>query len=241
MSFLASALQTDLEFLVDDENSQRYNFVSDYGPAINSGIRFVISAFDTAFERNLLSPTVLSELLKITTFPFIYYLAEDTGVVQIDLVTQIDNIWRIVGLDPEPIVGPDPFPYISSKGSWAKYVPIHDFGNVFEDPFSGGHANTPIDLKKYIYTTVHTNTQTSPISINLILKPKPPGRVAIAFLEKPEIVDSEANKILLPMSVYQIILMKAYQYLMIQGGQEVISNLQVSEKNIQELIGLFKK
>jgi hypothetical protein len=35
--------------------------------------------------------------------------------------------------------------------------------------------------------------------------------------------------------------MKAYQYLMIQGGQEVISNLQVSEKNIQELIGLFKK
>jgi hypothetical protein len=115
MSFLASALQTDLEFLVDDENSQRYNFVSDYGPAINSGIRFVISAFDTAFERNLLSPTVLSELLKITTFPFIYYLAEDTGVVQIDLVTKIDNIWRIVGLDPEPIVGPDPFPYISSK------------------------------------------------------------------------------------------------------------------------------
>lgn len=230
---LASDLQTDLEFLVDDENSARYSFVKDYQPAINAAVRYIMSAFDKAFDRGVLSPTVFAELLfgeKVTP-------TNITGISASKLVATVSGIWRLVGVDPVPIT--ETADYIGPSRSMAKYIPFDQWGNVEEDPFEAG-STQPADLAQYSYTHINIVDPGGTPVRHIIVRPQLPGDGVIVYLKTPTKVVATGTLFEFPYVLYQPVLMKAYQYMMIQGGGEAQAAWQISDKDVQELISLFR-
>ena len=230
---LASDLVTDLEFLIDDENSDRYSFANDYQPAINSAVRYIMSAFDKAFERGSLSPTVFGELLfgeKITP-------AAISGLDASKLIVTVTSMWRLVGIDPAPIF--ETADYIGPTRSIATQLSFDMAGNAEEDPFEAG-ATQPTDLAQYSYTSMNiVDPGGTPIR-HLILRPAAAGDVAVVYLRVPTKVIATDTQFEFPYALYQPVLMKAYQYMLFQGGKQPLQNMQVSDKEVQELVALFR-
>jgi hypothetical protein len=236
---LASDLVADLKFLVDDENSDRYSFDNDYKPAINLAVRYIMSAFDKAFERGSLSPSVFSELL----------YAQITSVAAIPLVDGVkvaltnplfvnEQLWRVVGVDPVPIVsGTD---YVMAGARLAKFLPILDSGEVNNDPFAEGHTDAPADLDTYFYTQINTISFDTTPAQYLIVRPAPPGSVAVIVLRNPTKVTLTTTNVEFPYVLYQPLLMKAYKYMMVQAGSQPLANMQLSDQEVQELVALFR-
>jgi len=238
MSFLASSIQSDLEFMVDDENSSRYNFAADYVHAINAGIKHVVAILDSAFEQKLLSPTILGELMSYRSYSYV----TKSDVAHITVTTDVATyIWRIIGIDPEPVLEETtPFEYMTSIGAWATFIPFNEWGNSFEDPFSPGASGIAADLKRFAYTQVYIEEETTYV-LQLLLKPKPTAtKVGILMLLNPVVVTATGDIIKLPLSVHQIVTNKAYEYLMRQAGPEAQALIQVSDKEVKELVSLFK-
>jgi len=236
---LAADLQADLKFLVDDENSDRYDFDNDYKPAINAAVRYIMSAFDKAFDRGSLSPFIFSELLYGKIYTPTAISEEDASKVVITTLISGGTVWRIVGIDPAPVV--DGTDYIMPGCRLAKWLSFDEWGGPTEDPFEAGYTGQADDVAQYSYTNFNTITPETAVQ-HLIIRPKPDGDIAIIHLRIPSlIVDEEtANFTELPYVLHQPVLMKAYQYMMIQAGKEAVTALQVSDKDVQELIGLFK-
>ena len=226
---LASAIVADLEFLVDDENSDRYDFDKDYKPAINAAARYIMSAFDQAFERGILSPTVFGELLfgeKITP----------TTVIGLDaskVIVTPASIWRLVGVDPFPIFATND--YVGPSKGLAKYLTFDKASNPEEDPFEAGSPQST-DVAQYSFTSIHTDASDS----NLIVRPELDGDCAVVYLKIPTVVTITSSEIEFPYALYQPLLMKAYQYLMIQAGSEAQLQLQISDKDVKELVALLR-
>ena len=230
---LASDLQTDLEFLVDDENSARYDFANDYQPAINAAVRYIMSAFDKAFDEGTLSPTVFAELL----FGDIITPTSITGISASKLVVTVSGIWRLVGVDPVPIV--ESTDYIAPAKGMAKFMPFDQWGNVEEDPFEAG-STQPADLTQYSYTQINIVDPGGTPARHIIVRPAIPGNGAVVYLRTPTKVIATDTEFEFPYVLYQPVLMKAYQYLMIQGGPEAQAAWQISDKDVKELVALFR-
>lgn len=236
---LASDLQADLQFLVDDENSDRYDFDNDYKPAINAAVRYTMSAFDKAFERGSLSPIIFSELL----YGLIFSPTAMPGVeaVKISLTNPLyvgERLWRLVGVDPAPVVSLSN--YVMAGARLAKFIPIIDSGGANEDPFEPGYAGVAADLNAYSYTHVNTiDPEGTPVQY-LVVRPKPPGDVAVIHLRTPAKVIATDTEVEFPYVLYQPVLMKAYQYMLFQAGKQPMQNMQVSDKEVQELASLFR-
>lgn len=230
---LASDLVTDLQFLIDDENSDRYDFDNDYKPAINLAVRYIMSAFDQAFERGSLSPTVFGELLfgeKITPTAI-------TGLEACKLVVTVTTMWRVVGVDPAPIF--ETADYIGPAKSIATYLPFNMAGNVEEDPFEAG-AIQSTDLTRYSFTSMNIIDPTGTPIRHLILRPGVTTDCAVVYLKTPTKVIATGTSFEFPYVLYQPVLMKAYQYMLFQAGKQPLQNMQVSDKEVQELVALFR-
>ncbi len=229
---LASDLQADLDFLVDDENSDRYDFDNDHKPAINAAVRYIMSAFDKAFERGTLSPTVFGELLfgeKITPTAI-------TGLDASKLVVTVTTMWRLVGIDPAPIF--ETADYIGPAKSFATYLPFNMAGNPEEDPFEAG-STQPADLAQYSYTSMNIVDPSGTPVRHFILRPGVTEDCAVVYLRQPTKVVATGTSFEFPYALYQPVLMKAYQYMMIQAGKQPFQNMQVTDKDVQELVSLF--
>lgn len=229
---LASDLVADLKFLIDDENSDRYDFDNDYKPAINAAVRYIMSAFDKSFERGSLSPTVFGELLfgeKITPTAI-------TGLDASKLIVTVTSMWRLVGVDPSPIF--ETANYIGPSKSIATHLAFDMAGNAEEDPFEDG-ATQPTDLSQYSYTSMNVIDPTGTPARHLILRPAALGDVAVVYLRTPTKVIATSTEFEFPYVLYQPVLMKAYQYMLFQGGKQPLQNMQVSDKDVQELASLF--
>lgn len=238
---LASDLVADLEFLVDDENSERYSFASDYEPALNMAVRYIMSAFDRAFDRGVLSPSIFNELL--TGLLFAPTQIADEDAVRIGLTSGLmvtEKLWRLVGVDPTPVID-GTSDYIMPGARLAKFVPLINSGGVNEDPFAAGYAAQAEDLESFTYTQITTVDPDGTPSQYLVIRPTPTAtKVGIIHLRTPETIIATTTKVEFPPVLHQPVVMKAYQYLMIQAGREAVTALQISDKDVQELIGLFR-
>lgn len=236
---LASDVVADLKFLIDDENSARYDFTNDYMPAINAAVRYIMSAFDKAFERGSLSPIIFSELLYGLVFA--PTAMPNVEAVKISLVNPLyigERLWRLVGVDPVPVVsGSD---YVMAGARLAKFIPLIDSGGANDDPFEPGYADVAADINSYSYTHVNTiDPEGTPIQY-LVVRPAPPGSVGVIHLRTPNKVIATDTEFEFPYVLYQPVLMKAYQYMIFQGGKQPLQNMQVSDKDVQELVSLFR-
>jgi len=235
---LASDLIADIEFLVDDENSERYDFASDYKPALNMAVRYIMSAFNKAFDRGVLAPTIFNELFTGTIFTPTAITSKDA--VKIDITSGLittEKLWRLVGVDPAPVVsGTD---YVMAGIRLAKFVPFINSGGVNEDPFAAGYASQAEDLESFTYTHINTITPDATPAQYLIVRPAPAGDVGIIHLRTPTEIIATSTEVEFPPVLHQPVVMKAYQYLMIQAGREAVAGIQVSDKDVKELIALF--
>lgn len=236
---LASDLVADLQFLVDDENSQRYNFENDYKPSINLAVRYIMSAFDKAFERGSLSPTIFNELL----YGLIFSPTAMPGVeaVKVSLTNPLINsetLWRLVGVDPAPVVsGSD---YVMAGARLAKFIPFIDSGGANEDPFEPGYAGQAADLNAFSFTNINTiDPEGTPVQY-LVVRPAPAGDVGVIHLRTPTKVTLTTTEVEFPYVLYQPVLLKAYQYMLFQAGKQPMQNIQASDKDVQELVTLFQ-
>ena len=235
---LASDLQADLQFLIDDENSDRYDFDNDYKPAINLAVRYIMSAFDKAFERGSLSPTIFNELLTGLIFSTGTVLGEDA--VKIGLTSSLivtEKLWRIVGVDPTPIVSGSE--YVMAGARLAKFIPLIDSGGANEDPFEPGYSGVSDDLNAYSFTHINTIDPDGGAAQYLVVRPAPPGDVGVIHLRTPSKVTAVDSTVEFPYALYQPVLMKAYQYMLFQAGKQPMQNIQVSDKEVKELVSIF--
>jgi hypothetical protein len=230
---LASDLVADLEALLDDENSERYSFDNDYKPALNGAVRYIMSAFDRAFDQGVLSPFIFNELLfgqKLTATPV---TNEDASKFTVpDTV-----VWRTVGVDPAPVMDTDD--YVMPGARLAKFVTIDNWGQAVDDPFAAGRGDVSDDLKLFAYTQFNYLDPGGTPTKQLVVRPKPVGDVALIYLRVPTKITLTSTTVEFPYVLYQALLMKAYQYVMVQAGREGAAALQISDKDVQELVALF--
>lgn len=239
MSILASAIQSDLEFLLDDQNSERYDFDNDYKPAINAAVRYIVSAFDQAFERGLLSPTVFGELLVVENRTLVIDVsAPNTSLIVV--TSSLATIWRLVGIDPTPLKAAGNSAYLSSSGKWATYVPMDEWGESQVDPFAAG-SSQGADMQQYRYTKIMTIADESPEVIRIMIEPRPPAGVALIYLRTPTVISVVGDSVEIPYVLYQPLLMTAYRYLMVQAGKEADFSVGISDKEVKELVSLFSR
>lgn len=238
---LASDLQTDLDFLLDDENSERYSFANDHQPAINAAVRYIMSAFDQAFDRGVLAPTIFSELL----YGLLFTPTSMPGVdaVKVALTNPLftgERLWRLVGVDPAPVIS-GTTDYVMAGTRLAKFIPFIDSGGVNDDPFEPGYTGVAADINMYSYTHINTIDPDGTPAQYLVIRPAPvAAKVGVIHLRTPAIVTTEESEVEFPYVLYQPVLMKAYQYIMIQGGPQAQAAWQISDKDVQELVSLFR-
>ncbi len=232
---LASDLIADIEFLVDDENSERYDFASDYQPALNMAVRYIMSAFDKAFDRGVLSPSVFTELLfgeKVTPVA----ITDEDAVRAV--VPTVASMWRLVAVDPAPKMDSDD--YIMPTTRLAKFVSFDNSGGPTEDPFAVGYTDAATDVANFSYSQFNIIDPSGTPVRYVVIRPAPTGDIAFIYLMVPTKIIATNTTIEFPYILHQPLVMKAYQYMMIQAGREAITALQISDKDVQELIGLFK-
>jgi len=236
MSFTAQVVVDTLEFMLDDKNSERYDFDNDYIYAINAALLFTVAAFDMAFERGLVSPFILTELLNLK----IYTSVAKTGLSQVDITTDVDDIWRIAGVDIKPEVeGSSPELYSYSTKNWARRVPWDVWNASVDNPFAAGYAGLPTDLSQHAYTTPITLEDAKQY---LLIRPALTSpKVAVMYLKRFADVSLVTSVIPLAPTVQQFVADKAYQYMTVQMGKEAQYNYQVSENDIQQLLLMLKR
>lgn len=237
MSFTAQVVVDTLEFMLDDKNSERYDFDSDYIYAINAALLFTVAAFDMAFERGLVSPFILTELLNLK----IYTSTAKVGLSQIDITTDVDDIWRIAGVDIKPSTeGTSPELYSYSTKNWARRVPWDVWNASVDNPFAAGYAGLPADLEQHAYTTPVTKEDALQY---LFIRPalETGAKVAVMYLKRFTDVSLVTSTIPLAPTVQQFVADKAYQYMTVQMGKEAQYNYQVSENDIQQLLLMLKR
>jgi hypothetical protein len=237
---LASALVSDLEFLVDDENSERYSFANDYMPALNMAVRYIMSAFDKAFERGVLAPSIFNELLTAVLVSPTAIPNEDAVKLALTSVFIVqEKLWRIVGVDPDPVIS-GTTDYVTAGARLAKFIPLINSGGATEDPFAPGYAGLASDLDLFTYTQINTIDPDGGAAQYLVVRPAPTNtKVGIIHLRTPTKISAVDSEVEFPPVLHQPVVMKAYQYLMIQAGREASTALQVSDKDVKELTALF--
>jgi hypothetical protein len=148
-----------------------------------------------------------------------------------------ETLWRLVAVDPTPVVsGTD---YVMAGARLAKFIPFIDSGGANEDPFEPGYAGVASDINAYSFTNINTiDPDGTPVQY-LVVRPAPEGDVGVIHLRTPTKVIATSTEFEFPYVLYQPVLMKAYQYMLFQGGKQPLQNIQVSDKEVQELASLF--
>ena len=187
-----------MKFELDSEGSDRYLFDTDFKPAINSAIKWLVFVFNRAFEGNKFSGENLRDLIKTRI-----WVANSFSRVQFDETAVGDELWSYLGVHPEPTVYPNdvapPQPnaytstfipslsYISSDYS-AKKLSVEKWNenkkNVFE---AGNTIITTGDFKSYAYLTdVNYSSSNYLQDKEIEIRPSVGGQfVGITYLKVP--------------------------------------------------------
>lgn len=138
---LASDVFTDVKSFLDDDSSGRYDATLDLVPAINKAILYLITLFNTAFDAKKITPESLRELVYTKILP-----VTGTTTKKVDVTNITDNLWSILGVDPDPVVTtitPTP-PAVAydilneTRNRFAKRMTLEEWNDALADPFSAG-------------------------------------------------------------------------------------------------------
>lgn len=219
--------------ILDDEGSQRYLFDQDHRPAINHALDTIVSAVNSLFAENKLSPENLRELNYTRVWN-----ANEHGRVYMNPAALGHSVWTVLGVYPEPVlnvtpnvlglsaaisvyrnsVTPKELPFAAKRltqEQWSKGK-----RNIFT-PGSDYFSDT--NLKEYAYLdhSNYTSTTYQPGGAEITIRPVPPAPnrwVAIAYLAVPARVQTINDNIAFPASMLHLIVQMSLRYTAYKQG-----------------------
>jgi len=237
--------------MLDAENSDRYLYEQDYRPAINSAIQYVVSAFNSAFEQNKLSPESLKELVRTRVWQ-----ASTYSRVAFDATIVGDNLWSVLAVYPKCTTIPTS-PTIAAAADESVYrsdVSFRDSNYSCHrmtsegwtqrnlNPFvPGSSLITCDDLVTYAYLDPCDYTGGYTLTNNEFefeISPSVAGElVAIRYLKLPVETTAIGDTIEFPQSLTNMIVDKTLYYISVKQGE--IPLYTATERELNNLINLM--
>lgn len=241
MSIPASTVFSRVRSALDDDNSERYTETDDLVPAINSAIDYIKTVFTAAFEMKKLHPFVLSELTSVWIFD--PDVVGDTANIDLDSYGSHDfndEVWSIVGVDPNPTVTGSPEVLDESINRFATRIPYDKWNISQDDPFAAGYPNVPSDFLTVCYTGPGNYFNDG--SPYLLLRPGTEfaavgDRVAVWVLLNHTEITAGTGVVQFPSNVIPLIEQKMIQYITYQSADDRL--FKITDKEVKELIQLM--
>jgi len=240
-----------LESVLDAESSDRYTFVRDYKPAINSAIEWLQAVFNKAFADKKLSEEDLKELIKVVVF-------QTSQFSRINLDQIDDSIWSLMRINPEPVLYPanptittssspetslwrPDLSYVKSKYS-CKLLSLEQWEDNVDNIFEAGNERLLNSFKSYAYLNFASYASSAYNVPNPEIEIRPEvinEFVAVTYLKYPTLITSETDNIEFPKSLTNLVWEKAANFISYKQGDQ--TNLYtVTDRDINILVGQMK-
>jgi len=236
---------------LDAEGSDRYTFIRDYKPAINSAVEWMQAVFNQAFGEKKLSEENLRDLVKVAVFQ-----ASEYSRVNTDLLT--DSIWTILRVNAEPVLNidnptlipttspeqsfyRDDLSYISSDKKKKKKLTLEQWENNVKNIFEAGNTTLLNDFKQYAYLNFADYQSNSYNAGGPELEIRPSiakSFVGITYLKYPTPIQASTDDIEFPKVLINLVVQKALNFISIKQGDQ--TNLYgVTQQDVATLVQLM--
>lgn len=248
----SNALDKDIRFALDAENDDHYGEMEDIVPAINLSKNWVVSIINATLGSKKASEEILGELHESK----IIRVSENSRF-RSELLAP--DLWTITAIYPKPETGsngtatptltPDDYQSYEMAGLFfidgdksCERLSIEEWGENKNNPLASGYDGDQLceELKSYAYLnpiTYNTSEGSPQVSKEITIRPKLDKEyVAVFFVRTPaDITALGDDDINLPMSVYNLVVSKALQYISFKQGDR--TNLfSVTDNDIKVLI-----
>lgn len=239
---------------LDAENSDRYLFDQDFKPAINHGIDFIVTVFDSAFAAKKFSEENLRDLtfIKVWQANMLSRIAFDESAVG-------HKLWTIFAVFPKPecfpsnsinpLVNQYQSRYIIDKTFRssdfdAKRLTLEEWNESARNPFmEGNKVITHPSIVEYAYlnfSNYNSTTYTPTDGKEIEVRPSVAGEyVAMAYLKYPTPVALITDNVEFPNLLTDMITAAALNWISWKQGDGTTLNL-VSEKDVQQLASMMR-
>ena len=239
-----------MKFELDSEGSDRYLFDTDFKPAINSAIKWLVFVFNKAFESNKFSGENLRDLIKTRI-----WVANSFSRINFDEAVVGDKLWSYLGIHPEPTVYPNgvapvqpnvytsafipSLSYISSDYS-AKKLTVEKWNENKKNIFEAGNTTLIGDFKQYAYLTdVNYSSSNYTQEKEIEIRPSVAGQfVGITYLKVPSEIDLITDDVEFPSSLTTLLVQKSLNFISIKQGDQT-TLFSVTDKDVNLLINLI--
>lgn len=243
-----------------DPDTDYYNDDRDIIPAIDSSVKWLTSQINAAKAQNKNTQEIMREL----SFAGVFQLSDKSRVMLPDSIWSIDAIWPlpitvqtpniapVVQTDTKVSVArPDKTHVSSSYAAYRKTVEEWSLQN--DNPFQpggwqvgGGNPALLVEgsnlnvvfgyLDPYTYSGYPTTvTPAAPTNVEIEIAPAIPNKlVTLMYCKTPSLVALSTDKILFPTSAFDIIYIKALQYISYSQGDGT-TIWQVTEQDVAKL------
>lgn len=240
-----------MTFELDSEGSDRYLFDTDFKPAINSAIKWLVFVFNKAFESNKFSGENLRDLIKTRI-----WVANSFSRVKFDEAAVGDELWSYLGVHPEPTVFPanavpptmpdeytsqfiEDVSYVESEYS-AKKLSVEKWNENKKNVFEAGNNIMTGDFKSYAYLTDINYASTVYLQEKEIeIRPSVAGDfVGITYLKVPTQITTINDDIEFPSSLVTLLVQKSLNFISVKQGDQT-TLFSVTDRDVNLLINLI--
>lgn len=248
--FTALEVRKQIAAALDAENSDHYRDDLDYIPAINSSIKWLTNVVNMAMSQNKIS----EEFFRDITYAGVFQTDSNS---RISLQVFPSEVWSILAIYPLPevevnrnvpaLIADDPTrSYYRSDRTHlradndCKRLSLEEWARTRGNPMEAGYEGTAVcgELKQYAYLNPinYFNFNTGIRSELIEIRPRLNMQFATVFYaKKPVAVATINDNIEFPNSVFQLIVMKALNYISFKQGDGT-TIYEVSDRDVQQLI-----
>lgn len=240
-----------MKFELDAEGSDRYLFDTDYKPAINSAVNWLVSVFNRAFETNKLSGENLRDLMKTRV-----WTVNSFSRFKFDEAVINEKLWSVLAIMPKPDVFPAQLPPLLPNEYTSQFMPdvafvksdfsaslmtVEKWNENKKNIFSAGNELLNNDLSNFAYLTeIDYSTDTTYLQDGeMEIRPSVAGEfIAMTYLKEPAEVGLITDVVEFPSSLRTILVQKALNFIAVKQGDQT-TLYSITDKDVKELIPLI--
>ena len=229
----AQELRDQLAFALDAEGSDHYIDDLDYIPAMNAAIKWLTNVVNSAFGKDKIG----EEFFRDLTYSGVFR-TDDCSRVSLNVFP--NDVWSILAIyiNPEtreipgqvaPLTPNDNDSYFINnllhKSSFisCKRLSIEEWATSRPNPFEDGYDGNQIcdELKRYAYLNPinYENTNVGVTAKELEVRPAVNNdNLTVFWVKKPGTIDTLADNIEYPESVFQLLFNKSLNYISYKQG-----------------------
>tara|TARA_R110001592_G_scaffold221892_3_gene476896 strand:+ start:11069 stop:11827 length:759 start_codon:yes stop_codon:yes gene_type:complete len=249
----AQELRDQLAFALDAEGSDHYIDDLDYIPAMNAAIKWLTNVVNSAFGKDKIG----EEFFRDLTYSGVFR-TDDCSRVSLNVFP--NDVWSILAIyiNPEtreipgqvaPLTPNDNDSYFINnllhKSSFisCKRLSIEEWATSRPNPFEDGYDGNQIcdELKRYAYLNPinYENTNVGVTAKELEVRPSVNNdNLTVFWVKKPGTIDTLADNIEYPESVFQLLFNKSLNYISYKQGDNTTIH-SVTDKDIALLLNVI--